>query len=80
VIHIESPVQREFTPGTVVDICGQPLGANRIRPAQGVVTATVNGTRFVGNPGRIPLRAHDVIQLAVGAPVAFRPYVFPPGL
>lgn len=79
VIHIESPVQRVYTLGEFFDIWGQPLGTAQVGPAHGAVSALVNGTRFTGNPGNIPLHAHDVVQLAVGPVVSFHPFVFPPG-
>jgi hypothetical protein len=80
VIHIESPVPRVYTLGEFFDIWGQPLGTAQVGPARGAVTALVNGTRFTGRPGNIPLHAHDVIQLAVGPVVSFHPFAFPPGL
>jgi hypothetical protein len=81
VIHIESPVQRVYTLGDFFDIWGQPLSAIQVGPAQGAVTATVNGSPFTGDPRSIPLDAHDVIQLDVGstAPPP-QPYTFPAGL
>lgn len=80
VIHIESPVPRVYTLGEFFDIWGQPLGSDQVGPAHDPVSVQVNGTHFTGDPAAVPLRAHDVIQLAVGPPVAFRPYSFPPGL
>lgn len=81
VIHIESPVQRTFTLGNFFDVWGQPLTPTRVGPAQGPVTAYVNGQPFASAPATIPLDAHAVIQLDVGAPVvAPQPYAFPPGL
>ena len=81
VVHIESPVQRVYTLGDFFDIWGQPLSATQVGPAQGAVTATVNGSPFTGNPRSIPLDAHNVIQLDVGstAPPP-QPYTFPAGL
>ncbi|HEX3460046.1 MAG TPA: hypothetical protein VHT49_04005 [Acidimicrobiales bacterium] len=81
VIHIESPVQRIYTLGDFFDIWGQPLSATQVGPAQGTVTAVVNGAAFAGSPRDIPLDAHNVIQLDVGSTLpAFQPFTFPAGL
>jgi hypothetical protein len=80
VVHIESPVQRRFTLGELFDLWGQPLGPQRVGPARGPVTALVNGLVVAGDPREIPLTAHDVIQLDVGAVVPFQAYRFPAGL
>jgi hypothetical protein len=80
VIHIESPVARSFTLGDVFDIWHQPLGPSQVGPAHGPVTASVDGVRISGDPRRIPLTAHAVIQLDIGTPVPPRPFTFPAGL
>jgi hypothetical protein len=80
IIHIESPVQRDFTLGEVFDVWGQPLGPQQVGPAKGPVTALVNGVAVIGDPRQIVLNAHDVIQLDVGAVVPFQTYRFAPGL
>jgi hypothetical protein len=81
VIHIESPVRRTFTLGNYFDIWKRPLGPDQVGPAQGHVTAFVNGKRFTRDPRAIPLKAHALIQLDVGTPItAPKPYVFAPGL
>jgi hypothetical protein len=80
IIHIESPVQRDFTLGEVFDVWGQPLGPQQVGPAKGPVTALVKGVAVIGDPRQIVLNAHDVIQLDVGAVVPFQTYRFAPGL
>jgi hypothetical protein len=80
VIHIESPVQRQYTLGEFFDLWGQPLTAFRVGPERGPVTALVDGTQVGGDPRDIPLSAHAVIQLDVGAVHPFQPYTFAPGL
>ena len=81
VIHIESPVQRTFTLGDFFDVWGQPLSATQVGPAKGKVTATLDGQPFTSDPRTIPLEAHAVVQLDVGAPlVAPQPFTFPAGL
>lgn len=80
VVHIESPVERRFTLGELFDLWGQQLGPNQVGPARGPVTALVDGAVVGGDPRGIPLTAHTVVQLDVGAPVPFQPYAFPRGL
>lgn len=81
IIHIETPVRRKFTLGDFFDIWGQPLGPDQVGPAQGPVTAFVNGKRFSGNPRNILLGKVVVIQLDVGQPApAPVPVHFPPAL
>jgi hypothetical protein len=80
IIHIESPVSRTFTLGNFFDIWGQPLSPTQVGPAQGRVTAFVNGALFNGDPRTIALDAYAIIQLDVGAPlIAPQPYTWPPG-
>jgi hypothetical protein len=69
IIHIESPIQRQFTLGDFFDVWGQPLGPNQVGPEHGRVTAFFNGKRYLGDPRAIPLGRHVEIQLDVGAPI-----------
>ena len=69
IIHMESPIQRTFTLGNFFDVWKQPLNATRVGPARGSVVAFVNGKRWRGNPGSIPLHAHTQVQLDVGRPL-----------
>ena len=80
IIHIESPVQRTYTLGDFFDIWHQPLSPTQVGPAQGPVTAYVNGVRFTGNPRDIKIGNHVQVQLDVGQDVAPRAYTFPLGL
>ncbi|HZS35731.1 MAG TPA: hypothetical protein VFF06_02845 [Polyangia bacterium] len=81
VIHIESPVSRTFTLGDFFDIWGQPLSTSQVGPAQGAVTAFLNGQPLAVDPRTLPMNAHDVLQLDVGAPVVPpQPFTFPNGL
>jgi hypothetical protein len=81
VIHIESPVQRTFTLGDFFDVWGVPLSATQVGPAKGTVTAYLNGQPFTADPRTLPLDAHAVVQLDVGAPlVPPQPFTFPQGL
>jgi hypothetical protein len=79
IIHIESPSQKTYTLGNYFDIWHQPLSPTQVGPAQGPVTAYVNGKVFSGNPRDITLGNHTLIQLDVGKNVAPQPYTFPFG-
>lgn len=81
IIHIETPVHRQFTLGDFFNIWGQPLGPDQVGPARGPVTTYVNGRRFKGNPTGVPLGRLVTIQLDVGTPApAPIPVHFPPAL
>ena len=80
VIHIESPEPTPFTLGQFFDIWQQPLTAGQVGPAQGTITAYVNGERFTGALREIPLAAHALIQLDVGQDVPPQAFTFPAGL
>src|SRR5579859_4607270 len=69
IIHIESPVGRQFTLGNFFDEWGQPLSPDRVGTATGPVTAFYNGKHYIGNPRNIPLGSHVQIQLDVGRPL-----------
>jgi hypothetical protein len=77
IIHVEALHQQNFILGQFFDIWGQPLSSTQVGPAQGQVTALVNGKVWTGDPRNIPLASQSVIQLDVGTPVvAFRPMAF----
>ena len=81
IIHVESPLQRNYTLGDYFAIWSQPLGPRQVGPARGPVIAYLNGRRVLGNPASIPLKPHAVIQLDVGSPAAPpAPFTFPTGL
>jgi hypothetical protein len=77
IIHVEAPHQQNFILGQFFDIWGQPLSTTQVGPAQGPVTAFVNGKVWTGDPRNIPLASQSVIQLDVGTPVVpFKPMTF----
>jgi hypothetical protein len=81
IIHIESPVKRQYTLGNFFNVWGQPLGPNQVGPAHGPVTAFYNGQHYIGNPKDIPIGKHVQIQLDVGRPLVAPEHVtFPNGL
>jgi hypothetical protein len=80
IVHIESPVKRTFTLGNFFDIWGQKLNSGQVGPDKGNVTAFVNGKKVTGDPAKIQLGAHKVIQLDVGKVVSPKPYTFPSGV
>jgi hypothetical protein len=72
VIHIESPVQRQFSLGEffsewLVSLSADNVGALRAGDGK-VVRVFVNGTRRSGNPGAIMLKAHDEIAVLYDTP------------
>lgn len=89
VIHVESPVVREFTLGMFFDVWGVRLtgsciggycadGANKLR-------IYVNGTPYTGNPRELTLEQHQEIAITFGYPEALpnpipSSYVFPAGI
>jgi hypothetical protein len=77
IIHIESPSPRIYTLGNFFDEWRQPLSSHQVGPANGKVTAFVNGKPWTQNPQSIPLNKHFVVQLDVGTPVVpFQPVSF----
>lgn len=77
-------VVRVSRPGlTLADlfrVWGRRLSTSRLLSFPGKVSAFVDGHRFTGPPGAIPLRRHAQIVLEVGAYVAPHPsYLFPKG-
>lgn len=77
IIHVEAPHQQDFVLGQFFDIWGQPLSSTQVGPAQGQVTAFVNGKVWTASPRDIPLASQSVIQLDVGTPVVpFKPMTF----
>lgn len=69
VIHIESPIRRDYTLGDFFDEWGQPLGTDQAGPARGHVTAFYDGKAYQGDPRDIPLIGQGQIQLEVGTPL-----------
>jgi hypothetical protein len=69
------------TLGSLFDVWGQPLSANRMASFSGPVSAFVGGRRWRGSPRAIPLTRHAEIVLESGGYVVPHPaYRFPPGL
>ena len=63
---------------------GQPISRTRVAsfsaPPGGRVSVYVNGRRWTGSPGRVPLRRHAEVVVEVGPHVPPHPsYTFPPG-
>jgi len=71
IIHVESPVMRNFTLGNFFDIWGQPLAATAVGPARckkGALRVYVDGNRYTGDPRQIELTLHADIVLEAGPP------------
>lgn len=71
-IHIESPVQRDFTLGDFFDIWGQPLNSKRFLAktidANHSFRAYVDGQLYLGDPREIVLKDMEKIALMYGPP------------
>jgi hypothetical protein len=80
VIHVESPVARDFTLGDLFAIWGRPLGPGLIGSHRGPLHVFVDGRPVAGDPRRITLAAHRVIQIDEGTVVPPRTFTFPTGL
>jgi hypothetical protein len=70
-----------LTLGHLFAVWGQPLSRMRMAGFRGRVRAYLDGRRWSGAPGAIPLRRHAQIVLEVGTHVPpHSTYRFPPGL
>ncbi|MDQ2680569.1 MAG: hypothetical protein M3Y21_06065 [Candidatus Eremiobacteraeota bacterium] len=80
IIHVESPEFRDFTLGNFFHIWGEPLTSSQVAGFKGPITAYINGSKYTGALSDIPLTAHQLITLEVGAPTVPPPnYTFPEG-
>jgi hypothetical protein len=62
-------------------IWGQPLSRTRVASFHGPLLAYLDGRRWRGTPGAIPLTRHAEIVLEINGAVPPHPrYAFPPGL
>ena len=72
VIHVEAPQFRSFTLGDFFAVWGQRLSRTQAawaRAAKGqTLRVWVNGNRYTGDPGAIPLAAHTDIVIEAGPP------------
>jgi hypothetical protein len=72
IIHVEAPFDRSFTLGDFFAVWGQPLDAKHVASAVAKrgnqLRVWVNGTRYAGDPKKIPLTAHEDIIIQVGPP------------
>jgi hypothetical protein len=72
IIHVESPVVREFTLGEFFAVWGQPLGARdvagaKLRPGERI-KVYVDGDPYRGDPRKIEFAQHLDIAILVGPP------------
>jgi hypothetical protein len=79
VVHVESPIRRDFTLGDFFAIWQAPLSATQVGSARGEVITYVNGQRISTNPADITLASHQLIQLNIGRDVPPQPFEFAPG-
>ncbi|MDP9018830.1 MAG: hypothetical protein M3N19_10970, partial [Candidatus Eremiobacteraeota bacterium] len=79
IIHVEAPEIANYTLGNFFHIWGMSLSPRGVATFKGPVTAYVNGMKYDGPLGDIPLQAHTQITLEVGTPLVPPPnYAFPP--
>lgn len=81
IIHVESPVQKDFTLGQFFKEWQVPLSAQCVGTHCGGVSTYVNGKAVSGDPAAVVLGAHQEIALVVGSKPATIPsrYSFPQG-
>jgi hypothetical protein len=89
IIHVESPIVREFTLGELFDVWGVRFDAHCVGgvcDGNGrVLSVFQNGQAVTGDPRSIVLDAHEEIVVAIGTPALLpssipASYVFPAGL
>lgn len=81
IIHVESPVKKDFTLGQLFKQWQVPLSSSCVGTHCGGVTTYVNGKSVSGDPAAIVLKAHDQISVVVGTKPSKIPssYPFPKG-
>jgi hypothetical protein len=81
VVRIDRDFRRAPSLGALFALWGQPLSRGALAGFRGQVLAFVDGRRWRGQPGTIPLRRHAQIVLEIdGALPPHQSYEFPPGL
>jgi len=89
IIHVESPIVREFTLGEFFDVWGVRLDAHCVGGIcdgnDQVLSVYRNGQQITGDPRSIVLDAHEEIVVAIGTSAQLpspipSSYVFPAGL
>lgn len=84
IIHVESPVQRQYTLGNFFDIWGAPLSRDKVLSfdinSSEPLRIYINGKRYHGDPRKIPIESHEEIALVIGQMKGKPPasYNFPP--
>ncbi len=81
IIHVESPVKKDYTLGQVFQEWQVQLTDSCLGNRCGGVDAYVNGKPVTGDPASIAIRAHDEIAVVSGQQPSKVPsrYDFPPG-
>lgn len=81
IVHVEAPDKNAvYTLGQFFDEWKQPLSQGQIGPAKGAMTIEIDGKPYTGDPRKIPLKPHAVIQVSIGKVVPFKKYTFEGGL
>jgi len=75
-IHVEAPEERNFTLGQFFAIWGQPLSPteilDRTTDSGNVITVTVDGEPFEGDPAEVPLVDGSLVVIEYGPPTEAR--------
>jgi hypothetical protein len=87
VIHVESPIKRQFTLGELFSEWGVSLTADNIGALHtnngNALRVYINGKLHTGNPAAVTMNAHDEIALTYGPPQPHESlptsYTFPQG-
>jgi hypothetical protein len=66
IIHVESPTQKSFALGQVFGEWGVRLTSRCVGRFCGKLSWWVNGKRQTGDPARLVLKEHQVIEIALG--------------
>lgn len=80
VVHVESPVERNYTLGEFFGVWGVRLTRRCLGHYCGSLRVFVDGRRLASDPGRLRLRQHQEIAIVLGKTVAVpSSYDFPAG-
>lgn len=83
IIHIESPIEQDFTLGQFFDIWGKPLNATQageLKASEGMLRYYVDGQEFSGDARSIILKPHQLLTVESGKDVPPPGFTFPSGL
>lgn len=78
-VHIEPPVEGDYTLGQLFDVWGHPLASDVVADFAGELSVFVDGQRYSGDVRDIVLTSGMHVSLQIGRPLAPPPmYIFQP--